>query len=49
VSSTRVKETAEFGKLIQKIRYEGFDPEYRQHATEFNLQHPDSFITLAQG
>jgi NitT/TauT family transport system ATP-binding protein len=44
--STRVKETAEFGRLIQKIRYEGFDPEYLQNAAEFNLQHPDSFITL---
>lgn len=46
-NSTKVKETAEFGQLIQKIRAEGFDPEYRQHATEFNLSHPDSFITLA--
>ena len=46
--STRVKETAEFGRLIQKIRYDGFDPQYRQHATEFNLKHPDSFITFAE-
>ncbi len=46
--STRVKETAEFGRLIQSIRSEGFDPEYRQNATEFNLKHPDSFITFAQ-
>ncbi len=47
-ASTRVKETAEFGRLIQKIRYEGFDPEHQQHATEFNLDHPDSFQTLAE-
>ncbi len=46
-NSTKVKETAEFGHLIQKIRSEGFDPEYRQHASEFNLSHPDSFITYA--
>lgn len=45
-TSTRVKETNEFGKLIQKIRYEGFDPEYLQHANEFNLHHQDSFQTL---
>jgi NitT/TauT family transport system ATP-binding protein len=46
--STRVKETAEFGRLIQTIRAEGFDPEYRQSARGFNLKHPDSFITFAQ-
>ncbi len=46
--STRVKATAEFGQLIQTIRSEGFDPEYRQHATKFNLKHPDSFITFAE-
>ena len=45
-SSTKVKETAEFGKLIQNIRYEGFDPEYFQHAARFNLEHSDSFQTL---
>ncbi len=44
--STRVKTTAEFGELIQKIRYEGFNPECRQHANQFNLDHADSFITL---
>ncbi len=43
--STSVKATAEFGELVQKVRYEGFDPEFRQHATQFNLDHPDSFIT----
>lgn len=45
-SSTKVKETAKFGKLIQNIRYEGFDPEYFQHAARFNLEHSDSFQTL---
>ncbi len=45
-SSTRIKETAAFGELIQTIRYEGFDPEVKQQADAFNLKHSDSFITL---
>jgi len=44
--STKVKTTAAFGQLIQEIRAEGFDPEYLQHAREFNLKHQDSFITF---
>ena len=43
---TRIKETAEFGRLIQTIRSDGFDPDYLQHVTEFNLRHGDSFQTL---
>lgn len=46
-SSTKIKATAEFGQFIQKIRSEGFDPKYLQHSREFNLTHPDSFITFA--
>ncbi len=45
-TSTVVKETAEFGRLIQQIRLDGFDPTYRQHVTKFNLRHEDSFQTL---
>lgn len=45
--STRTKATAEFGRFIQKIRTEGFDPQYLQQAREFNLKHSDSFITFA--
>jgi NitT/TauT family transport system ATP-binding protein len=45
-SSTVVKEQAEFGKLIQDIRREGFDPDYLQHVSSFNLRHSDSFQTL---
>ena len=47
-SSTSMKATEAFGQFIQKIRAEGFDPEYLQHARQFNLKHPDSFITLAE-
>ena len=44
--STRIKETAHFGQVIAKIRRDGFDPDYLQHAADFNLTHPDSFQTL---
>lgn len=44
--STMVKTKPNFGELIQQIRKEGFDPEYRQQVTQFNLDHPDSFQTL---
>lgn len=47
-TSTVVKETAEFGHLIQQIRLEGFDPTYLQHVKEFNLRHEDSFQTLSE-
>ncbi|MDQ7781464.1 MAG: ABC transporter ATP-binding protein [Desulfomonilaceae bacterium] len=47
-SSTVVKEQAEFGELIQKIRHEGFDPGFRQHVRLFNLVHDDSFQTLTE-
>lgn len=46
--SAEVKETAEFGELIQQVRRDGFDPEYLQHAKDFNLRHPDSFQTLRE-
>jgi NitT/TauT family transport system ATP-binding protein len=48
-SATHVKATEAFGQFIQKIRAEGFDPQYLQQAREFNLKHPDSFMTLADG
>jgi len=47
-SSTVVKELAQFGELIQQIRREGFDPDYRQHVSKFNLRHEDSFQTLTE-
>jgi NitT/TauT family transport system ATP-binding protein len=45
-TSTVAKETPEFGKLIQQIRRDGFDPDYIKHVTQFNLRHEDSFQTL---
>jgi len=47
-TSTKVKASADFGGLIERIRHEGFSPDYRQHVTEFNLTHPDSFQTLEE-
>ena len=46
--STRVKQTAAFGELIQAIRYEGFEPTVMQEAKKFNLAHSDSFITYEE-
>jgi len=48
-TSLHVKQKPEFARLVEKIRYEGFDPEVLQSATEFNLHHTDSFITLQDG
>lgn len=45
-TATGIKESAESGHLIQLLRREAFDPAYRQHATQFNLHHPDSWQTL---
>lgn len=47
-ASTSVKEKAEFGHLIQRIRKAGFEPEYLQHVTQFDLRHKDSFQTLTE-
>ena len=44
VSSTRVKETEQFGQLIGAIRRDGFDPEYLQEIKDFNLKHQDSIL-----
>lgn len=46
MTSTAVKHSAEFGELIQQVREEGFNPEYLQHAREFNLTHPNAYQTL---
>ncbi|MDJ0851904.1 MAG: ABC transporter ATP-binding protein [Myxococcota bacterium] len=44
--STSAKTTTEFRDLLEQVRLEGFDPEYRQHVKDFDLRHPDSFQTL---
>jgi NitT/TauT family transport system ATP-binding protein len=45
-NSTMVKESPEFQQLIHSVRESGFDPRVRQHVSEFNLKHSDSFQTL---
>jgi len=47
-TSTMVKARKEFGELIQQIRHEGFEPQFRKHVTKFNLRHDDSFQTLTE-
>lgn len=44
--ATTVKEKEDFGKFIQQIRRDGFDPTYLKHVCKFNLLHEDSFQTL---
>jgi len=47
-SSTAVKESADFGQMIQFVRQQGFDPIHLQRITDFNLDHPDSFQTIIE-
>lgn len=44
--SINEKKTADFGKLIEWIRYEGFNPDNLQHVDNFSLLHEHSFATL---
>jgi NitT/TauT family transport system ATP-binding protein len=46
--STVVKGTAEFGELLQQVKQEGFEADYRKHVDEFNLRHPDAWRTLRE-
>jgi NitT/TauT family transport system ATP-binding protein len=46
-SSTAVKTRPDFGKLVQEVRQEVFEPKHKKHVTEFNLSHPDDFQTLS--
>jgi NitT/TauT family transport system ATP-binding protein len=48
VNSTLVKSKPEFVDLVREIRRAGFEPKYKQHVTEFNLKHKDSFQTLTE-
>ncbi len=44
--ATEVKRSAEFKKLVESIRREGFDPANRRHVAQFNLSHPHAFRTF---
>lgn len=46
VNSMAVKDDPEFQQLISDVRACGFDPRIRQHVSQFNLKHSDSFQTL---
>lgn len=45
-SSSQIKHEPAFVELLNDIRQAAFDPEYLQHAREFDLKHPDAFQTL---
>ncbi len=40
------KSTAEFNRLLKEIRDKGLCPEQKQHISDFNLSHPDSYRTV---
>ena len=45
-NSMAVKDDPDFQQLISDVRECGFDPRIRQHVSQFNLKHSDSFQTL---
>lgn len=47
--SPAIKATAEFAETIHDIRRQAFDPEHKQHVANFDLSHPHSWATRAQG
>jgi NitT/TauT family transport system ATP-binding protein len=44
--STNFKYTPEFNQLLEQVRRDGLDPNYRQHISEFDLSHKDTFRTV---
>ncbi len=48
LASTEIKRSKSFGDLIATVREEGFNPQYLQHARDFNLKHPDAYQTLTE-
>lgn len=44
--STQIKEGEQFNQFIEEVKHQGFNPEFLQHVTEFDLSHPQSWSTL---
>jgi len=44
--STKVKHTKEFNVLMESVRHEGLDPQFKQNIKEFDLSHIDSIKNL---
>lgn len=42
------KYSEEMNQYIKKLRNDGLNPEHRQHISEFDLQHKDSFRTICE-
>ena len=40
---TNFKYTREFNELLEQVRRDGLDPDYRQHINDFDLSYRDSF------
>ena len=43
--STNIKSSAHFRELIEQIKKDGFEPAYKQHIENFNMNHPDAWIS----
>ncbi len=42
-AATRVKYSPEFNALLEEVKQRGFVKDYKQHISEFDLSHPDSW------
>jgi NitT/TauT family transport system ATP-binding protein len=45
--ATTIKQSPAFHDLLESIRRDGFNPDYLQDLSAFNLRHPDSFRTVS--
>jgi NitT/TauT family transport system ATP-binding protein len=48
-AATRVKYSPEFNVLLEEVKQRGFVKDYRQHISEFDLSHPDSWQAINAG
>jgi NitT/TauT family transport system ATP-binding protein len=45
---SQFKYSDEMGRIIQKLRADGLDPDHRQHIRDFDLSYQDSFRTVSK-
>jgi NitT/TauT family transport system ATP-binding protein len=46
--SSEFKYSDEMGRLIQKLRIDGLDPDHKQHIKDFDLSHRDAFRSVSR-
>jgi len=46
--TSEYKYSKEMNQFIKKLRYDGLNPEHKQHISEFDLRHVDSFRTVTE-